>query len=137
MIPSGVNIENKARQPDIILRCKQREGIANWGINTSDFGITRQNQENDQIPRPQARSEKILEAEECQSCTGDDEGPHVNDEEEPHRDIKNHPREYYYKRTTVESHPALIDDPEESHPHKTLRTENLTTWSMNRDRLTK
>ena len=41
------------------------------------------NQENDQTARPQEWSEKILEAEECQSCTSDDE--------ESHRDINNHP----------------------------------------------
>ena len=38
MIPSGVNIENKALQPDIILQYKKgEEGIAKWGVNTSDF----------------------------------------------------------------------------------------------------
>ena len=50
---------------------------------------------------------------------------------------KNHPWEYYNKRTTVGSCPGLSDDPEESPRHKTLRTENFTTWSMNRDPLPK
>ena len=95
------------------------------------------NQENHQIPRSQARSEKILEAEECQSCTSDEEEPHGNDEEEPHRDIKNHPWEYHYKRTTVGSRPGLSNDPEESPRHKILKTENFTAWSVNRDPLTK
>ena len=52
-------------------------------------------------------------------------------------DIKNHPWEYHYKRTTVGSRPGLSDDPEESPRHKTLRTENFTAWSMNRDPLPK
>ena len=49
------------------------------------------------------------------------------------RDIKNHPWEYYYKLTTVGSCPGHSNDPEESPRHKTLRTENFTAWSMNRD----
>ena len=67
----------------------------------------------------------ILEAEECQSCTSDDE--------EPHRDLKNHPWEYYYKGTAVGSYPVLSNNPEGSPWHETLRTENFTAWSMNRD----
>ena len=55
------------------------------------------NKENDQIPRPQTSSEKILEAEECQSCTSGDEEPHGNDDEEPHKGIKNHPWEHHDK----------------------------------------
>ena len=54
-----------------------------------------------------------------------------------YRWAKNHPREYYNKRTTVGSCPGLSDDPEESPRHKTLRTENFTAWSMNRDFLLK
>ena len=42
----------------------------------------------------------ILEAEECQSCTSDS-WSYRNDDKEPHRDIKNHPWEYYNKRTAV------------------------------------
>ena len=61
----------------------------------------------------------ILEAEECQSCTNDDQEPHGIDDEEPHRDIKNHPWEYYHKQTTVGSFLGLSDDPEESPRHKT------------------
>ena len=53
------------------------------------------------------------------------------------RDIKNHPWEYYSKQATVGSSPGFSDDPEESHRHKTLRTENFTAWSMNRDPLLK
>ena len=40
MIPSSGNTENKALQLDIILRYKKREeGIANLGVNSSDFGL--------------------------------------------------------------------------------------------------
>ena len=42
MIPSGVNIENKALRPDNHTnRCKKKreEGNANWGVNTGDFGL--------------------------------------------------------------------------------------------------
>ena len=70
-------------------------------------------------------------------CTSDDEEPHRNVEEEPHRGIKTHSWEYHYKRTTVGSHLGFSDDREESPRHKTLRTENFTVWSMNRDPLTK
>ena len=79
----------------------------------------------------------ILEAEECQSCTSDDKEPQGNDEEEPHRDIKNRPWEYHCKLTTVESRPGLSNDPEESPGHKTIKTENFTDWSVNRDPLPK
>ena len=41
MIQSSVNIENKALRPDIILRYKKKreEGIAKWGVTTSDLGL--------------------------------------------------------------------------------------------------
>ena len=40
MIQSSINIENKALRSDIILRYKKREeGIADLGVNTSDFGL--------------------------------------------------------------------------------------------------
>ena len=51
-------------------------------------------------------------------------------------EIKNHPWEYHYKQTTIGSRPGLSNDPEESPRHKTLKTENFTTWSVNRDPLT-
>ena len=73
-----------------------------------------------------------MEAEKCQSCTGNDEEPHGNDSEEPCRDIKNYPWEYCYKRSSVGNCPGLSDDPEENPRHKTLRTENVTAWSTNR-----
>ena len=83
----------------------------------------------------------MLEAEDYQSCTSDDEEPHGNDEE-PHRNNKKHPWEYYDKRNIrilrqTEAVWGHSDDPEESPRHKTLRTENFTAWSMNRDHLLK
>ena len=51
--------------------------------------------------------------------------------------IKNHPLEYHYKQTPVGSRPGLSNDPEERPRHKTLKTENFTAWSMNRDALQK
>uniref|UniRef100_A0A8C4R0P7 Uncharacterized protein n=1 Tax=Eptatretus burgeri TaxID=7764 RepID=A0A8C4R0P7_EPTBU len=41
------------------------------------------------------------------------------------------------QRVILPTCPALSDDPEESPRHKTLRTENFTAWSMNRDPLLK
>ena len=43
MIPSSVNIENKALRPDIILKRRKREreeGVTKWGVNTSDFALS-------------------------------------------------------------------------------------------------
>ena len=67
MIPSSVNMENKALWLDIVLRYRKRkEGIANWGVGTQQGLRPKQfsNQENDQITRPQKWSEKIFKAEE-------------------------------------------------------------------------
>ena len=55
------------------------------------------NSENDQISKiSQKSSEKILKAERCKNCPTD-KWSDGNDEEEPHGDLKNDPREYYYK----------------------------------------
>ena len=44
MIPSGVNIENKALRPDIIVgyKKKREEGFATCSVNAGDFGLTMQ-----------------------------------------------------------------------------------------------
>ena len=112
MITSSVNIENKALWPDIILRYKNKEkkALQNEVLIKVILDKWCRNQENDQ--KTSRMKGKILESEEWQSWTSYDKETHGNDEEEPHKDIKNHPWEYHYKRTTVGSRPGLSDDPE-------------------------
>ena len=64
-------------------------------------------------------------SQEHRNCTSNNYWGNRSDKEEPHGDLKNHPWEYYYKRTAVGSRPGFDDDPEKNPRNKTLTTRKL------------